>query len=180
MTSTTAPEQNTSPPHWFIRTSTQIAATVQQAREEVDCAHVLSYNENMENQASDLLVPGNSKCMFPLNNTRRSTQVTYLVNVSNTLSEGKLVIGFEGIFLGCDDAYMVVYYDLQNSHPRPRKMQCPVFFSNSSLCMFHCDPTRSCTSVLPVTVLMQMPPWDTTDPSTVKWCKTGFGIDINI
>ena len=166
-----------SPPPSNTPTVSLLEATVQHAQSRNDCAQKLVSNVAL---ASQLLIYGNTDCLFLSATATETAHITYSVEMdpySPTVAD-RIFLQLDGIFLGCDDPYMTVYFDLQASHPYLDKRQCKVFYSSTSTCRFYCDAISSCTeAALSVTVLMQIPPWNTSERATPKWCSVAFGVE---
>ena len=166
------------PPPSNTPTVSPLTAAVQHAQNQNDCAQKLV--SNVVDLASQLLIYGNTHCLFLSPTATDTAHITYSVEMdpySPTVVD-RIFLQLDGIFLGCDDPYMTVYYDLQASHPYLDKRQCKVFYSSTSTCRFYCDAISSCTeAALSVTVLMQIPPWNTSERATPKWCSVAFGVE---
>ena len=154
-----------------------LAVTVQHAQTQNDCTQQFTYNVN---NASNLLVVGNTDCLSPLPpNTHEIMQITFSVEIDPMSQDqvDRLFVQLEGVSLRCDDPNMTVFYDLQGSHHYLEKRQCAVFASSPHSCGFYCDAISSCTESLSVTLMIQTPPWDISDHATPTLCTAMFAVE---
>ena len=154
-----------------------LAVTVQHAQTQNDCTQQFTSNVN---NASNLLVVGNTDCLSPLvPNTIEIVQITFSVEIDPTSLDqvDRLFVQLEGVSLRCDDPNMTVFYDLQSAQHYLEKRQCAVFASSPNSCGFYCDAISSCTESLSVTIMMQIPPWDIFVLSMPQLCTAMFGVE---